>query len=54
MADDDSERPITIIIGPTTIGGNNLFNHFVPNNLIKPATITYIKPTATKPVKAGP
>ena len=35
-----SPRPITIIIGPTIIGGNNLLIHFLPANLIINATTT--------------
>ena len=34
-----SPNPITIIVGPITIGGSNLFNHLTPTNLIIIATI---------------
>ena len=38
-ADEDKPKPITIMIGPTIIGGNILFNHLVPTSLInKPTT----------------
>ena len=43
-------RPITIIIGPMTIGGNNRLIHPVPNNFTKIATTTYNSPTNTTPV----
>ena len=35
IADGASPKPITIIIGPITIGGINLLIHFLPKILIK-------------------
>ena len=37
---EDNPNPITIIIGPITTGGNNLFNQLTPTYLIINATIT--------------
>ena len=48
-----SPRPITIIIGPMTIGGKSRLIQFVPKNLTKIATTTYNSPTNTTPVWAA-
>ena len=38
-ADDDNDKPITMMIGPTTIGGNNFSIQFVPIKATMAATI---------------
>ena len=43
-------RPITMIIGPITIGGNNLSIQALPINLTHKATRKYTTPTRIKPV----
>ena len=45
-----NDKPIIIIIGPMTIGGNNLSIQSLPNTLINNANNTYINPAAITPV----
>ena len=46
-------KPIIIIIGPITTGGNSLLIQFVPINLIMNDTIMYTRPTTRTPVIAA-
>ena len=43
------DSPITIMIGPTTIGGKTLFTQLDPIFAITKATITYTNPAAIAP-----
>ena len=43
------DKPITIIIGPTTIGGKTLLTQSEPTFAMTKATITYTRPAAIAP-----
>ncbi len=43
------DSPITIMIGPTTIGGKTLFTQLDQTFAITKATITYTNPAAIAP-----
>ena len=52
IADEASERPIQIIIGPVTTGGRNLITLFTPTSLKIKATTRYNRPATTIPPHA--
>ena len=49
-----SPRPITMMTGPTTIGGNIFMIHLVPIPLIISAISTYRTPEKNKAVSTSP
>ena len=51
-ADGAKQRPIAIIIGPVTTGGNNFITFETPINLIHNASTKYSKPAKTTPKHA--
>ena len=54
LAELATDKPITIITGPITTGGNNLCTASKPRQRINPAKIKYIKPAANKPNIVAP
>jgi hypothetical protein len=47
-------KPITMMTGPTTTGGNNFINHSVPLNLIRIPIMTYITPLMNNATSMSP
>ena len=45
-------KPIRMMIGPVTTGGNRRMTRLIPNTLISAATTTYSRPAITIPPHA--
>ena len=52
MAEEESVRPMAMMIGPVTIGGKKRMTFFTPKALNRAARMTYIRPATATPKQA--
>ena len=52
MAEEESVRPMAMMIGPVTIGGKKRMTFFTPKALKSVERTTYMRPAAATPTQA--
>ena len=52
IAEEESVRPMAMMMGPVTIGGKNRMTFFTPKALKSAERTTYMRPAAATPTQA--